>query len=146
MMTDYKEFKKDEINNLFEGKPYNVVYINYEKKDGIEVVSNKVNAIDKLKENNVDNFYKLYLFNDDKMITVYKFDENDFKYTEVKKEEFEDAIDREYYLDGKVLSNENLKRLKVRVGYKTGNKLKNEEEIKEEVQLVQYIGFVGGGE
>ena len=131
---------------MFEGKSYNVVYINYEKKDGIEVVSDKVNAMDELKRNKLNNFYKLYLFNDDKMITVYKFDENDFKYTEVKKEEFEDTIDREYYLDEKVLSNEKLKRLKVRVGYKTENKLKNEEEIKEEVQLVQYIGFVGGGE
>ena len=110
------------------------------------MVSDKVNAMDELKRNKLNNFYKLYLFNDDKMITVYKFDENDFKYTEVKKEEFEDAIDREYYLDGKVLSNENLKKLKVRVGYKTGKKLKNEEEKKEEIQLIKYIGFVGGGE
>ena len=78
--------------------------------------------------------------NDDRMITVYKFDKNNFQYTEMKKEYFlkkeetseMDVIEREYYL-----SDDEVSKLKVRIGY-IGDK-------ENKIQAMQYVGFVGGG-
>ena len=114
--------------------------MNYEKEKGIEKVVNKENAWRELKNNNLNNFYKLYLFNDDRMITVYKFDKNNFQYTEMKKEYFLkkeetseiDVIEREYYL-----SDDEVSKLKVRIGY-IGDK-------ENKIQTMQYVGFVRGG-
>ena len=71
MVLEYKMFEIEEVNGLFENKPYNIVYMNYEKEKGIEKVVNKESAWKELKNNNLNDFYKLYLFNDDRMITVY---------------------------------------------------------------------------
>ena len=32
MVLEYKMFEIEEVNGLFENKPYNIVYMNYEKK------------------------------------------------------------------------------------------------------------------
>lgn len=139
MALEYKMFEIEKVNGLFENKPYNIVYINYEKEKGIEKVVNKESAWRELKNNNLNDFYKLYLFNDDRMITVYKFDKNNFQYIEMKKEDFLkkeetseiDVIEREYYL-----SDDEVSKLKVRIGYigDKGNK----------IQTMQYVGFIGG--
>ena len=138
-MTNYEKFEKDEVNKLFNEKEYNVVYINYEKENGIEVVENQKDAIANLKNNKLDDFYKLYLFNEDMMITVYKFDENDFKYTKVEKSDFnENVIEKEIYLENKDYLKS--KKLKVKIGKKVIEK--------EEFSIIQYVGFVSnvGGE
>ena len=140
MVLEYKMFEIEEVNGLFENKPYNIVYMNYEKEKGIEKVVNKESAWRELKNNNLNDFYKLYLFNDDRMITVYKFDKNNFQYTEMKKEYFlkkeetseMDVIEREYYL-----SDDEVSKLKVRIGY-IGKK-------ENKIQTMQYVGFSGGG-
>ena len=140
MTLEYKMFEIKEVNGLFKNKNYNIVYINYEKEKGIEKVVNKENAWRELKNNNLNDFYKLYLFNNDRMITVYKFDKNNFQYTEMKKEYFLkkeetseiDVIEREYYLSDDVVS-----KLKVRIGY-IGDK-------ENKIQTMQYVGFVRGG-
>ena len=139
MVLKYKMFEIEEVNGLFENKHYNIVYMNYEKEKGIEKVVNKENAWKELKNNNLNDFYKLYLFNDDRMITVYKFDKNNFQYTEMKKEYFLkkeetseiDIIEREYYLSDDVVS-----KLKVRIGY-IGDK-------ENKIQTMQYVVFIGG--
>ena len=139
MSLEYKMFEIEEVNGLFENKSYNIVYMNYEKEKGIEKVVNKENAWRELKNNNLNDFYKLYLFNDDRMITVYKFDKNNFQYTEMKKEDFLkkeetseiDVIEREYYLSDDVVS-----KLRVRIGY-IGDK-------ENKIQTMQYVGFIGG--
>lgn len=138
MIEKYKNFNKDEVNELFLEKKYNVVYINYEKENGIEVVMNEQNAINNLKNNELNDFYKLYLFNDNKMITVYKFDEKNLKYTQISKDDFEgEVIVREVYLDN-IKGIGNKKRLKVKIGNKV---IKENEEIIEKFQIMQYIGF-----
>ena len=61
MTLEYKMFEIKEVNGLFENKPYNIVYINYEKEKGIEKVVNKENAWRELKNNNL-NFILLHNF------------------------------------------------------------------------------------
>lgn len=139
MIINYEKFEKDEVNKLFNEKEYNVVYINYEKENGIEVVENQKDAIANLKNNKLDDFYKLYLFNEDMMITVYKFDENDFRYMKVEKSDFnENVIEKEIYLENKDYLKS--KKLKVKIGKKVIEK--------EEFSIIQYVGFVSnvGGE
>ena len=59
MSLKYKTFEIEEVNRLFEDKSYNVVYMNYEMKNGIKKVVNKQNALKELEEYLKD-FYKLY--------------------------------------------------------------------------------------
>lgn len=132
MSLKYKTFEMEEVNRLFEDKSYNVVYMNYEMKNGIKKVVNKQNALKELEEYLKD-FYKLYLFNKDRMITVYKFDKDNFQYTEVKSVDLEDVIEREYYLE-----DAEIEKLRVRIGYIGGTENK--------IQTIQYIGFVRGEE
>ena len=132
MSLEYKTFEIEEVNRLFEGKSYNVVYMNYEMKNGIKKVVNRQNALKELEEHLKD-FYKLYLFNKDGMITVYKFDKDNFQYTEVKSVDLEDVIEREYYLE-----DAEIEKLRVRIGYTGGTENK--------IQTIQYTGFVRGEE
>ena len=130
MSLKYKTFEIEEVNRLFEDKSYNVVYMNYEMKNGIKKVVNRQNALKELEEYLKD-FYKLYLFNKDRMITVYKFDKDNFQYTEVKSVDLEDVIEREYYLE-----DTEIEKLRVRIGYIGGTENK--------IQAIQYTGFVRG--
>lgn len=132
MSLKYKTFEMEEVNRLFEDKSYNVVYMNYEMKNGIKKVVNKQNALKELEEYLKD-FYKLYLFNKDRMITVYKFDKDNFQYTEVKSVDLEDVIEREYYLEDDMLQ-----KLKVNIGYIVGDKEKKDNRI----QAIHYIEFM----
>lgn len=132
MSLEYKTFEIEEVNRLFEGKSYNVVYMNYEMKNGIKKVVNRQNALKELEEHLKD-FYKLYLFNKDRMITVYKFDKDNFQYMEVKSVDLEDVIKREYYLEDDMLQ-----KLKVNIGYIVGDKEKKDNRI----QAIHYIEFV----
>ena len=65
------------------------------------------------------------------MITVYKFDKDNFQYTEVKSVDLEDVIEREYYLE-----DTEIEKLRVRIGYIGGTENK--------IQAIQYTGFVRG--
>ncbi|MBF4806175.1 MAG: hypothetical protein HXM47_06260 [Pseudoleptotrichia goodfellowii] len=141
---NYKKFELNKIREKLQDKIYNIIYINYEKENGIKVVENnkidKKNALSELSEEDLKDFYKIYFFNDKFMIIVYKFGDDDFRYTEIKKEDFKDPSYenlREIYMDENFSENLriNSKKLKVRVG-----KLKGNEDIEE----IQYVEFVGG--
>ena len=88
--------------------------------------------------------YKLYIFNNDSMLTVYNFGD-EYKYSRIDKEDFKEESDeknikyiylkesdKEKYKDKTKALNE---RIKVRIG-----RLKT----KTEREVVQYIEYIGG--
>ena len=88
--------------------------------------------------------YKLYIFNNDSMITVYNFGD-EYRYSRIDKEDFKEESDeknikyiylkesdKEKYKDKTKALNE---RIKVRIG-----RLKT----KTEREVVQYIEYIGG--
>ena len=81
--------------------------------------------------------YRLYIFNDDFMLTIYNFGNNDYRYTEINKNDIVEEKIKEFYLKNenklKIKKNE---KIKVRVG-----KIKESER-----EVFQYIGFIGGEE
>ena len=130
-MGIFKQFNFEEILNKIKDDKYNVIYINYEKINGIKILYN----LNDLTEKEKSNFYKIYIFNDSYMITVYKLDENDFRYTEIKKDYFEKII---YEQKNIYLNDVKEKKIKVRVGeVKIGNEVK---------ECIQYTGFIEGDE
>ncbi len=95
--------------------------------------------------------YRLYIFNNDSMITIYNFG-NEYKYSRVNKEDFKEEPDEknikyiylkesneDKYRDKTKALNE---RLKVRVGnVERKIKDKNGEEKIVDREVVQYIGY-----
>lgn len=130
-MGIFKNFNFEEMTNKIKNDKYNVIYINYEKSNGIKIIYN----LSDLTEKEKSNFYKIYIFNDNYMITVYKFAENDFRYIEIKKDDFEKII---YEQKNIYLNEVKEKKIKVRVGeVKIGNEIK---------ECIQYTGFIEGDE
>lgn len=76
----YNEITIDGIKGLDNefSKSYHVIYINYDKKNGVKIKD----SIAELSED-LDSFYELYLFNEEKMIRVFNIDDNEYKYEEV---------------------------------------------------------------
>ena len=87
---EFKEFDKEKMKKELQNDMYNLVYINYEKEKGIKIFKNEGNALDLLSVSDFENFYKIYIFNNNFMKTIYKFGENDFRYSEVNIEEFDE--------------------------------------------------------
>lgn len=116
-MEDLKVFNLYEIKErLKEEKDLTIQYIDYDRVGRV--------CRENLENLNID-FYKLYIFNDNFMITAFNFGDGDIRYSEIKKSDIEDEEIKYYYLnDGK--------RLKVRFGKKSG------------IETFQYIGIVGG--
>ncbi|MFR4479059.1 MAG: hypothetical protein ACLUBL_04050 [Fusobacterium sp.] len=130
-MENLKNFSFDKLKEITNEKKYNLVYINYDRANGIKVLSNII----ELTEEEKNSFYRIYIFNDDYMVTIFNFGKENLKYNKIKKEDFDNYSEKYIYLetDKKELKN---KRLKVRVG---NLKEDNSREV------VQYIDFVGGG-
>lgn len=130
-MENLKNFSFDRLKDITDEKKYNLVYINYDRANGIKVLSNII----ELTEEEKNSFYRIYIFNDDYMVTIFNFGKENLKYNKIKKEDFDSYSEKYIYLetDKKELKN---KRLKVRVG---NLKEDNSREV------VQYIDFVGGG-
>lgn len=117
-MEDLKIFNLDEIKELIKNEKNIVVqYIDYDRKGKI---------FSSITLDNIDeNFYKLYIFNENFMITAFNFGDGIIKYSEIKKENISNSKIEYYYLnDGK--------RLKVRIG-NIGER-----------SVFQYIGIEGG--
>lgn len=127
-MEILKDFIFEEIEKKIKNDNYNVVYLNYDKANGIKILYN----LGSLSQDEKENFYRMYIFNDEYMITVYNFGENEYKYTKILKEDFEkDSIrEKEIYL----VENKDIKekKLKVRLGNIEGR------------ESLQYLGFIGG--
>lgn len=129
-MENLKNFSFDKLKEITNEKKYNLVYINYDRANGIKVLSNII----ELTEEEKNSFYRIYIFNDDYMVTIFNFGKENLKYNKIKKEDFDNYSEKYIYLetDKKELKN---KRLKVRVG---NLKIDNSREA------IQYIDFIGG--
>lgn len=127
-MEILKDFIFEEIEEKIKSDSYNVVYLNYDKANGIKILYN----LESLSQDEKENFYRMYIFNDEYMMTVYNFGENEYKYTKILKEDFEkDSIrEKEIYL----MENKDIKekKLKVRLGNIEGR------------ESLQYLDFIGG--
>ena len=115
------------IENLNPSKPYNWIYLNYDKKNGIKFFKEKDNKrIDSLSDKELKDMYRLYIFNDNFMITIYNF-KDEHRYTRIDKKDIIDERIREFYL-------KNNEKLKIRIGKIEGT----------EREVIQYIVFIGG--
>ena len=146
-MIELEDIKLEDIKKIEISKPYNLIYLDYNKENGIKIF--KKNDKDKrdintLSDDDLKNMYKLYIFNNDSMLTVYNFGD-EYRYSRIDKEDFKEESDeknikyiylkesdKEKYKDKTKALNE---RIKVRIG-----RLKT----KTEREVVQYIEYIGG--
>ena len=146
-MIELEDIKLEDIKKIEISKPYNLIYLDYNKEEGIKIFKNDdqyKRDINTLSDEDLKNMYKLYIFNNDSMITVYNFGD-EYKYSRIDKEDFKEESDEKNikYIYLKESDKEKYKnktkavneRLKVRIG-----KLK--ENLEREV--VQYIEYIGG--
>ena len=134
---EFKEFDKEKMKEELRNDVYNLVYINYEKENGIKIFKNEGNALNLLSESDFENFYKIYIFNNNFMKTIYKFGENDCRFLEVNSEEFIENTKkfREILIELKDdQDKKEYNRLKVLTGE---NKITKKE-------IVQFLEFLGG--
>lgn len=144
-MQEFEIITLEEIKKLRFSKAYNIVCIDYDDRDGINIFTEEdtkdylekdIAAFLEIKQLNtkIEDMYKIYIFNEDFMITIFNFGNNNYKYNEILENDFKKSyIKYIYSKDPKNLQNS--KRLKVRVGI-----LNNEEKR----EAIQYIGYVEG--
>ena len=134
---EFKKFYKEKMKQELQNDIYNLVYINYEKENGIKVFKNEGNILNLLSESDFENFYKIYIFNNDFMKTIYQFGEDDYRYLEVNSEEFVENTKKFREILIELKDNQDKKeynRLKILIGK---NKVSGKE-------MIQFLGFLGG--
>ena len=134
---EFKEFDKEKMKEELRNDIYNLVYINYEKENGIKIFKNEGNALNLLSESDFENFYKIYIFNNNFMKTIYQFGEDDYRYSEVNSEDFDENTKKFREILIKIKENPDGKKvnhLKVLTGE---NKITKKE-------IVQFLEFLGG--
>ena len=134
---EFKKFDKEKMKEELRNDVYNLVYINYEKENGIKIFKNEGNALNLLSESDFENFYKIYIFNNNFMKTIYQFGEDDYRYSEVNSEEFIENTKkfREILIELKDdQDKKEYNRLKVLTGE---NKITKKE-------IIQFLEFLGG--
>lgn len=135
-MKELEEVKSiKDIESLNLSKPYNWIYLNYDKKEGVKLFKETDNkGIDSLSDKELKDMYRLYIFNDNFLITIYNF-KDEYRYTRIDKKDIIDERIKEFYLkNDEKLNLKNNEKLKIRIG-----KIKGTER-----EIVQYIGFIGG--
>lgn len=152
-MIELEDIKLEDIKKLEISKPYNLIYLDYDKKEGIKIFKKDdqyKRDINTLSDEDLKNMYKLYIFNNDSMITVYNFG-NEYKYSRIDKDDVKEVSIKYIYLKEK--SNEKYKnkaqaineKLEVKIGtVKRKIKDKNGEEKIIDREVIQYIGYIGG--
>jgi hypothetical protein len=152
-MIELEDIKLEDIKKLELSKPYNLIYLDYNKENGIKTFKeNDENKRDihNLSDDDLKNMYKLYIFNDDFMITVYNFG-SEYRYSRIDRDDISEVAIKYIYLKEK--SKEEYKnkekaineKLKVRIGtVKRKIKDKNGEEKTVDREVVQYIEYIGG--
>ena len=129
----FKDFDKNTFAKSF-NSPYKVIYINYDKNEGIEIRS----SIEAL-ENSLDDFNEVFAFNNELMLRAFKLGDDDFRVEEVKKDDFIQSEIKEVIIDEKLITKvkgeKNFSKIKVCVG-------KNEDEK----EIFQYLELVVGKE
>lgn len=108
-----------------------LVSVDYDNKDGIKLkkdidISNLETVLEEFK-----NFYKLYIFNEDFMLTVFNFGDGVYKYNKVIISDFDKNEKGEIKEKIKYIYMQQYGRLKVRIG-KIGER-----------EVIQYIKFGG---
>ena len=131
-MEEFKTLSLEEIKNkIASTQDLYLVSVDYDNKDGIKLEKNiNLSNLDTILEK-VKNFYKLYIFNEDFMLTVFNFGDNEYRYSEVKKSEFDKNEKGEIKETIKYVYMREYGRLKVRIG-KIGER-----------EVIQYIKFGG---
>ena len=124
-MEEFKTLSLGEIKNkITSTQDLYLVSVDYDNKDGIKLEKNiNLSNLDTILEE-VKNFYKLYIFNEDFMLTVFNFGNNEYRYSKVKKSDFDSETIKYVYM-------REYGRLKVRIG-KIGER-----------EVIQYIKFGG---
>lgn len=123
-MQELIKLNLEEIKNILPNNKYEIVYIDYNRENGIK----RLKSIEELLCENQD-FYKVYIFNDELMMTIYNFGYLDYKYNLVKKEEIVQEEEKEIYI--KYYGD----RVKLRIGTLKDYPTR---------RVFQYIGFIGG--
>ena len=120
-MKELEEIKTiKDIENLNLSKPYNWVYLNYDKKEGVKLFKEMDNKeINSLSDKEFKDMYKLYIFNDEFMVTIYNFG-NEYRYTKIDKKNIIEEKIKEFYLkNDEKLNLKNNEKLKIRIGNST---------------------------
>ena len=125
-MEEFKTLSLGEIKEkITSTQDLYLVSVDYDNKDGIKLEKNiNLSNLDTILEE-VKNFYKLYIFNEDFMLTVFNFGNNEYRYSKVKKSDFDSETIKYVYM-------REYGRLKVRIG-KIGER-----------EVIQYISFDKG--
>ncbi len=131
-MEEFKTLSLGEIKNkITSTQDLYLVSVDYDNKDGIKLEKNiNLSNLDTILEK-VKNFYKLYIFNEDFMLTVFNFGENEYRYSKITKSEFDKNEKGEIKETIKYVYMREHGRLKVRIG-KIGER-----------EVIQYIKFGG---
>ena len=124
-MEEFKTLSLGEIKEkITSTQDLYLVSVDYDDKDGIKLENNiNLSNLDTILEE-VKNFYKLYIFNEDFMLTIFNFGNNEYRYSKVKKSDFDSETIKYVYM-------REYGRLKVRIG-KIGER-----------EVIQYIKFGG---
>lgn len=124
-MEEFKTLSLGEIKEkITSTQDLYLVSVDYDNKDGIKLEKNiNLSNLDTILEE-IKNFYKLYIFNEDFMLTVFNFGNNEYRYSKVKKSDFDSETIKYVYM-------REYGRLKVRIG-KIGER-----------EVIQYIKFGG---
>ena len=131
-MEEFKTLSLGEIKEkITSTQDLYLVSVDYDNKDGIKLEKNiNLSNLDTILEK-VKNFYKLYIFNEDFMLTVFNFGENEYRYSKITKSEFDKNEKGEMKETIKYIYMREHGRLKVRIG-KIGER-----------EVIQYIKFGG---
>lgn len=129
-MEEFKSLSLGEIKNkITSTKDLYLVSVDYDNENGIKLEKNiKTSNLDKILEE-IKDFYKLYIFNEDFMLTVFNLGDNEYKYNKITKYDFN--MNEEGKEKIKFIYMKEYGRLEVRVG-KIGER-----------EVIQYIKFGG---
>ena len=143
-MEEFKEITLEKIKKLTFSKAYNIVCLNYDGENGINIFTEEdtkdclekdiVSFLELQKvKNKIEDIYRIYIFNENFMKTIFNFGNGEYRFNEVLNSDFENSyIKYIYSKDPKNI--EKYVRLKVRVGTLTNN----------EREIFQYVGYTEG--
>lgn len=129
-MEELKSLSLGEIKEkIISTKNLYLVSVDYDNKDGIKLKKDfDLSSLETVLEE-VKNFYKLYIFNEDFMLSVFNFGNDEYKYNKVMVSDFEKNEKGEVKEKIKYIYMKQYGKLKVRIG----------QIAKREV--IQYISF-----
>lgn len=146
-MEEFKKITLEEIKELTFSKAYNIVCINYDEENGINIFTEEdtKNYLEKdiasflelqKVKNKIEDIYRIYIFNESFMKTIFNFGNGEYRFNEVLDSDFKNSyIKYIYSKDPKNPKNtEKYVRLKVRVGILTND----------EREIIQYVGYIEG--